>query len=127
MITIALKDTSEYRVYHIKTADGESLYVGQSKNVMRRLDDHKRSSVNLAFWEYLQSHPIESLVVDMYTLAECESATEEEGQDAVSWMECNLINQFRPKFNRRQVKYVRKRYHEKKFDFIKFSCDWLPY
>lgn len=114
MITVRWIEPTEYRVYHIKTVEGESLYVGQSNNVFKRLDEHKHSTTNNPpFGEYLQLCDASNLIVDVYTLGECEAATDEKGQDAVSWMECNLINQFKPRFNRRMVKYVRKRYHER--------------
>ena len=123
MITVSFAQPTEFRVYHIRNESGESLYVGQSINPFRRISEHAKSKrPNPAFWEYLQACDLDSLLVDMYTLGECEAETGESGQDAVNVMESKLILRFNPPFNKNKL--VIKYQHERS-DRFKFSCDFL--
>lgn len=115
MNTVAWADTCIYRVYHIRSVSGESIYVGQSDDVFRRLAEHRNSGKNNhALWEYLRKCDADELRVDLYTLVDCEDETGEKGKDAVNWMESSLIGKYAPTYNRRDMRFIRKRYHEHK-------------
>lgn len=88
-------------VYHVKDLSGDSLYVGQSKNVKTRLRKHKYGHHGLA--PYLAQHGTGSLRIDVYPQEECEKVTGWKGKDARKVVESDLACVHHPKYTQRAL------------------------